>query len=1068
MIDSEGHNLAFLLGLPRSGTTLLSVILDRHPQVLCPPEPWVMLALESVGKVCVRHPADSRLLGQAVHEFVDGTSGLEAARSYAMTLYNRRLESAGKTIFVDKTPRYYHILPFLRQTFGEARWIWLQRNPLDVAASYKSSWQVDLARVLGEGADHPAWAFDLVIGMEHLLREADATDPRVLLLKYEQLVAEPEPQTARVMQFLGAQAAGEQLHFDLSNSAFAKSFAGDKKIATTAGPHTQSVGTWKTAFNRDELQTLFDFIGAESFCRLGYCQTVDELKQCGVKDNGPHATAERRAAIHQTYAERWADVLAAARADAPLPWVKRLEQQLSGQKHAIDQLNTELSAANERHRVATEQNLQHQQLAERTAGELQQARQELAEGARAAAQLESQLAEQKREVAELRRQVNELHYRIANIRPPLPLHKRVLDTASRKAQQLIIGWPHGRRRKSRPLPRISVVTPVFNGESHIRETIESVLSQNYPKLQYIVIDGGSSDRTLQIVNEYKDRISKIVSEPDNGMYDAVGKGFDLADGEVLCYLNADDLFEPGGLLRAGEFFRDHPRAQVVYHEDSVWFDGWKFPNATQPPRIDRMMLLNGHIMFQDGVFFRRRAYQMVGGINRQMRRAGDWDLWVRLSGRFRMHRASPHVSCFRIRPGQISQDMTAYYAELEHVKAGWKKKIGPRSLKLAQLRHWTRRAYNLLWRKLVPRPLYYPLPQSGCIYGFHPTPGTPPVYVPDQPRCPLTGVRPDRAIFSSRDTRFGEDRINHIYYCSATDIALVYPPVTKEQLNELYEKHYSKSDGQILYPPIEFASPYKDYRGGNIFDRFALRAAIPSLAAQRLLSWEDETCDQVLRAVRGLPREGGAVNFLDVGCFEGKLLSAIAARTDWKTFGLEANAKAVDAARRQGHQVWQGFAEDATFVIPEDLFFDVVHLGQTLEHFIDPLTVIRRLRAVLKPGGRMILSTPNLHSQQVKLFGPTWAHWHPPYHRHIFSRKSLGILARQSDLEMIDVRSYSHIYWTCMSVQLNRIGCGGAVPHTIDFAADVVRVASNLTLWSKLLWDWRSRGDYLVAVFRKR
>src|SRR4051794_7268466 len=102
MIDHDGHNLAFILGLPRSGTTLLSVILDKHPQVLCPPEPWVMLALESVGKVCIRHPADSRLIGQAMSEFSNGDSGVAASRAYASTIYNRKLESAGKTVFVDK------------------------------------------------------------------------------------------------------------------------------------------------------------------------------------------------------------------------------------------------------------------------------------------------------------------------------------------------------------------------------------------------------------------------------------------------------------------------------------------------------------------------------------------------------------------------------------------------------------------------------------------------------------------------------------------------------------------------------------------------------------------------------------------------------------------------------------------------------------------------------------------------------------------------------------------------------------------------------------------------------
>lgn len=93
-------------------------------------------------------------------------------------------------------------------------------------------------------------------------------------------------------------------------------------------------------------------------------------------------------------------------------------------------------------------------------------------------------------------------------------------------------------------PKVSVITPVYNGERFIRRTIESVLGQNYKNVEYIVVDGASTDGTREILREYENKISRIISEPDTGMYDAINKGMKAAKGDILCYLNADDLFFP--------------------------------------------------------------------------------------------------------------------------------------------------------------------------------------------------------------------------------------------------------------------------------------------------------------------------------------------------------------------------------------------------------------------------------------------------------------------------------------------------------------------------------------------
>lgn len=118
--------------------------------------------------------------------------------------------------------------------------------------------------------------------------------------------------------------------------------------------------------------------------------------------------------------------------------------------------------------------------------------------------------------------------------------------------------------------KISVVTVCYNMEGTIEETILSVLNQNYPNLEYIIIDGNSTDDTMLIVNKYKDKISTIVSEPDNGMYDAIHKGFSMATGDILAWINADDSYMPWTFKYVNEVFTDLPDVDWIVGFRLLW------------------------------------------------------------------------------------------------------------------------------------------------------------------------------------------------------------------------------------------------------------------------------------------------------------------------------------------------------------------------------------------------------------------------------------------------------------------------------------------------------------------
>jgi glycosyltransferase involved in cell wall biosynthesis len=198
------------------------------------------------------------------------------------------------------------------------------------------------------------------------------------------------------------------------------------------------------------------------------------------------------------------------------------------------------------------------------------------------------------------------------------------------------------------LPRIAVVTPSCNTARYIGAAIRSVLDQDYPNLDYLIMDGGSTDGTLDVLRSFGERI-RWISEKDHGQADAIRRGFDRTTGDILAWLNSDDTFSPGAFRAVTEFFAHHPQVDVVYGEAS-YIDAEGAPIARCAhiePFSRRRLVYYSDFIVQPAAFFRRSAYDAVGGINPRWHWALDYDLWIRLAQRHRFAHISRELACYR-------------------------------------------------------------------------------------------------------------------------------------------------------------------------------------------------------------------------------------------------------------------------------------------------------------------------------------------------------------------------------------------------------------------------------------
>jgi len=199
-------------------------------------------------------------------------------------------------------------------------------------------------------------------------------------------------------------------------------------------------------------------------------------------------------------------------------------------------------------------------------------------------------------------------------------------------------------------PLVSIVTPSFNQAKFLRLTMESVLSQDYPNLEYILMDGGSTDGSLDIIREYEDRLAYWESIPDKGQTDAINKGFAKATGKYLAWLNSDDIYQPGAIAEAVDYLERHPPVGLVYG-DCAFIDAegriiGRFPAA----QTDYDRLRRGYVHIpQQSAFFRGDLWRAVGPLDPSFYFAMDYDLWVRLAKKAQLAYLPGHLwASFRL------------------------------------------------------------------------------------------------------------------------------------------------------------------------------------------------------------------------------------------------------------------------------------------------------------------------------------------------------------------------------------------------------------------------------------
>lgn len=478
-------------------------------------------------------------------------------------------------------------------------------------------------------------------------------DADVRVLRYEDLLDDQQGRLAELFEWLGVRVPGEVLSRVVDRLSFEQRSGRKRGDQNLLSHYRRGVaGDWRNHFTR-ELGGLWESLYPGALRELGYEQEDDWWRALpGHASESAREIPDEMAVVRERirllereHAEKEAEIVRLeAIARERLELIERLDADLR-QLHAEREAGNEITHPPELLATAAAVGLPEEDTVRRD--------------------LLAHLEEKELVIRELARALDSqrrltagrlgLHYPLrffnhltAGLRPRLG---RLWHHPPRALRSLP---SFGTAANPAELPTISIVTPSFNQGRFIARTLRSVFEQAYPKLEFRVQDGGSSDETLDVLHEYGDRLAGWVSEPDRGQTDAINRAFAATSGEIMGWLNSDDLLLPGALHRVAAYFQRHPDVDVVYgdrlliDEDDREIGCWVLPDH------DDEVLSWADFVPQETLFWRRRLWERVGGaLDDDFRFAMDWDLLVRFrEAGARFAHLNAFVGAFRIHEHQ--------------------------------------------------------------------------------------------------------------------------------------------------------------------------------------------------------------------------------------------------------------------------------------------------------------------------------------------------------------------------------------------------------------------------------
>lgn len=220
-------------------------------------------------------------------------------------------------------------------------------------------------------------------------------------------------------------------------------------------------------------------------------------------------------------------------------------------------------------------------------------------------------------------------------------------------------------------PKISIITPSYNQALYLEATICSVLEQGYPNLEYIVIDGGSTDDSLEIIKRYAKYLTYWISEKDNGQYHAINKGFAKSSGEIMAWLNSDDMYHRNALFSVAEIFDNFAEISWLQGANTQFDETGRCVRAFSSRDWSKYNFYLGNFKWiqQESTFWRRTLWEKAGGyVDDSLHMAGDYELWLRFFRYSKLYVTDALIGGFRFRGSeQKSLDLDKYYQEVDLV-----------------------------------------------------------------------------------------------------------------------------------------------------------------------------------------------------------------------------------------------------------------------------------------------------------------------------------------------------------------------------------------------------------------